>query len=116
MIPGIKAYQGIVSDTGLEQHGHMDQFNLRPYDDPDTPVVVIGVNNVSDLRLIRKHKSVVIVFWCGRDSWSRFVSRIPKKRRRIIHITALPNVQKYLERKGFSCHLIRLRRSMVSLT
>ena len=103
---GLKIYQGHVSWEGLEGHQFLERYNLVPYHDKRSPLLMIGVHSVEDLRILLNHKQWVVIRWCGRDSLRKIVDRIPKTGK-IIHTTTLPQVKEFLKTKGINCYLMK---------
>jgi len=102
---GIKARQGYVSKPMLK-FGFLQQYGLRKCTNSREPVVVFGCYKAPDLRFIQAHRGTIILYWCGNDSWKADLNRV--NRPNIIHVTNIPAIQRYLQDKGLTIHLVRM--------
>jgi len=104
MVRDITAYQGVVG-RWVNHFGYMKWYNLREYHDDKAPVVVFGIYS---LDVIKSHKGIVIVHWCGNDARKQVKNYSLFHRSNIINVTPLPAVKRFLEARGVKCGLIRL--------
>ncbi len=103
MISNIIAYQGIVSNP-VKHFGFMERYSLKSYTDNKAPVVVFGIY---DLNILKTHKGLIILRWCGNDARIQAPNYSLLKRDNIINVTPLPPVKKYLNDRGIDCILIK---------
>jgi hypothetical protein len=95
--------QGIVGKW-VQHFDFLGKYRLRPYDNPEEPVVVFGVY---DLKFLSEHRSGVVLNWTGNDC------RIQDRRgnlpllKKCLHTTSLPAVWSYLNAKGIGCRLMK---------
>jgi len=79
-------------------------FKLRPFSTRTLPTVVFGCYHKKDYELIKNHKGIIVVVWCGRDTHSNMFIDKPN----VVHTTWLPHVRKYLIDRGVNCHLLKI--------
>lgn len=103
MVRDITAYQGIVSKP-VEHFDFFSLYKLKKYSNVHAPMVLFGVYNLNILKL---HKGIVILCWCGNDSRKQEKNYSLLKNPRVINVTPLPTVRRYMNERGVDCYLIK---------
>ena len=102
-----KAFQGYEA-KGMGKFRWLKSFGLSPYESKKRPAVFFGCYKPEDLRVIYNHKAAVFLVWMGNDTHKREKDFIELAKLNIIHVTWLPDAQKYLINRGIDCKLLKL--------
>ncbi len=89
----------------------MDRWGLRNYHDPDQPVVLFGCYGERELRLIRDHRSLVVLVWLGSDvmiNGKRKRKLWERRRRSVRHVAIGKFIAKDLTHLGIEHRRINL--------
>jgi len=105
MSKNLKAYHGYESYS-IRNFKFLERFHLKPYHDEYAPLVLFGCYRPKDREIVRNHKGILIIRWCGADSKRAIFKELMNPD--IIHVTPLPNVRRHLKNKGINCHQIKL--------
>jgi hypothetical protein len=104
MVEDITAYQGIVSQP-VEHFDFLGLYKLSRYTNRRQPVVCFGIYNLNILKI---HKGIVILCWCGNDCRKMVRNYSLLKRPNIINVTPLPAVRRFMGERGINCRLIKI--------
>jgi len=105
--------QGLVSRT-INDFNFIDQYGLRNYDNILMPLVLFGCYRRKDFEVVKTHKALLVIRWCGIDSYVVTKETLPLfNKENIQHITPLPKVCEYLNKVGLKCQLIKVTTNLV---
>lgn len=105
--------QGYSSES-VKSFNFVNHFKLNNKINPNDPVIIFGVYNKQDRKIIESCKSHITIYWCGSDA-SNNNNQIPinffKNHKSIRHITCLNYIPPKLKEFGINCELIPPMRS-----